>query len=566
MQIEIRAFGAPDPMTSTVPQLPLLPPLLAFLRRALEADQAGRASARALWLDAAAHLHSLDDGAIRQLTGALLHAGHGPDALALAELHWRLHPDSADAGFNYGYTLQLAGRHADAVTPYRAVLAHTPDWPSLRNNLAVAIRLSGGDPADENVLLEEAVRVEPRDVDAWINLVTVRLIRLDLDGALRAADTALALAPNNPLALNNAATACKEAQRWDDAERYTRLACERAPDDPTYRFNLAILHLVRGDYAQGWVEHEARWAGSGELRGKLPALPMPRWRGEPLAGKTLLLWGEQGMGDLLQFCRYVPALAERVHREGGRLLWNTFPPLAALLARTLGEHVDGFSAGGGVKALPASDYELPLMSVPWLLGLGDAPLGESVPYLRADQDARDAWRARLDADDEAAAPGVRRLRVGLAWTGSLTHQRNRFRRVGLERYAAAFGGLEGVAFHSLQPGAEQDIEAARAAGFPVIDHTDALRSFDDTAALIASLDLVVTVCTSVAHLAGALGRPTWVLLDVNPHWPWRLDRRDSPSYPSVTLYRQPAFTQWEPVLETVARDLRALVSGADWVA
>jgi Flp pilus assembly protein TadD len=553
-------------MTDHAPQLPLLPPFLAFLRRALDAGVAGQADARALWLDAAAHLHAVDDAAIRQLTAALLRSGGGADALALAELYWRLHPDVPAAGFNYGYALQMSGRHADALVPYRQVLAQAPDWPSLRNNLAIAIRLTGGDPADEHALLEAAVQAAPRDLDAWINLVASRLTRFDLDGALRAAETALALAPDNPLALNNAASACKEAQRWDDAERYTRRACELAPDDPSYRFNLAILHLVRGDYAHGWPEHEARWHGSGELRGKLPVLRSPRWRGEPLAGKTLLLWGEQGMGDLLQFCRYVPALAARVHREGGRLLWNTFPPLATLLGRSLAEQVDGFSAGGGVDALPASDYELPLMSIPWLLGLGDEPLGESVPYLRADPAARDAWRARLDADDDAVAPGVRRFRVGLAWTGSAGHQRNPLRRVGLERYAAALGGLDGVAFHSLQPGAEQEVAAARAAGFTVIDHTAELRSFDDTAALMSALDLVITVCTSVAHLAGALGRPAWVLLDVNPHWPWRLERRDSPAYPSVTLYRQPAFTQWTPVLDAVARDLHALVSGTDWAA
>ncbi|WP_415868219.1 glycosyltransferase family 9 protein, partial [Burkholderia ubonensis] len=208
---------------------------------------------------------------------------------------------------------------------------------------------------------------------------------------------------------------------------------------------------------------------------------------------------------------------------------------------------------GGVDALPPFDYEVPLISLPLMLGTGDATLASSVPYLRADPRARDAWRARL--------AGETRPKVGLVWTGSAGHQRNPFRRVGIERYVDAFREIGGVAFYSLQPGEEADVAAARAAGLPIADHTAELKSFDDTAAFIGALDLVITVCTSVAHLAGALGAPTWVLLDVNPHWPWLLERRDSPWYPSATLYRQPAFGQWEPVMDEVAGDLRRLAGG-----
>ncbi|MBN3821381.1 glycosyltransferase family 9 protein, partial [Paraburkholderia sp. Se-20369] len=136
------------------------------------------------------------------------------------------------------------------------------------------------------------------------------------------------------------------------------------------------------------------------------------------------------------------------------------------------------------------------------------------------------------------------------------------RRVGIERYVDALRGIDGGAFHSLQPGADADVAAARAAGLPIVDHTADLTSFDDTAAYIGALDLVITVCTSVAHLAGALGARTWVLLDVNPHWPWLLERRDSPWYPTATLYRQPAFGQWEAVMDEVARDLRQMAEQA----
>uniref|UniRef100_UPI001F4ADA6B tetratricopeptide repeat protein n=1 Tax=Burkholderia stabilis TaxID=95485 RepID=UPI001F4ADA6B len=498
-----------------------------------------------------AHLHAVDADALAQLTTALVARQRTADALALAECAVRVRPGTS-AHFNHGYALQMAGRHADAVAPYRAALAIDAGWPSLRNNLAIALRLSGGDRAEEIALLDAAVNADPHDTQAWINLVVARLATHDLDGALACAARLAALAPDNALAMNNVAMAMKEAQRWDDAEAYAARACALAPDDASFRFNLAIIQLVRGNYAAGWHGHEARWDGAGELRGRRPALPGPRWQGEPLAGKTLLVWGEQGLGDVLQFCRFVAPLAERVHREGGRLVWNTFPQVGTLMQRSLGAHADAFSVGGGVDALPAFDYEVPLIGLPLMLGMENDPLGSSVPYLHADPHARDAWRARL--------AGGGRLNVGLVWTGSAGHQRNPFRRVGLERYADVFRGIDGVVFHSLQPGAHADVAAARAAGFAVEDCTAELASFDDTAAFIGALDLVITVCTSVAHLSGALGARTWVLLDVNPHWPWLLERTDSPWYPTATLYRQPGFGAWGPVMENVSRDLRSLAA------
>jgi hypothetical protein len=318
------------------------------------------------------------------------------------------------------------------------------------------------------------------------------------------------------------------------------------------RSNLAMLQLMRGDYAHGWVSHEARWDGSQELGGNRPLMPAPTWRGEPLAGKTLLVWGEQGMGDVLQFSRYIPMLGERVHREGGRLAWNSFPQMGGLLARSLGGHADDYSAGGGVESLPPFDYEIPLLSLPLIFGTREKTIPAATSYLFADMAARQSWRERLG--------GESRLKVGLTWTGSHGHQRNPFRRVGWERYAAHFGDMQDVAFYSLQPGADAEVAAARAAGLPMTDYTAEFRTFDDTAAFVSELDLVITVCTSAAHLGGALGQRTWVLLDVNPHWVWLLDRGDSPWYPSATLYRQPRFGAWEPALQAVTRDLRALAA------
>ncbi|MFM0334950.1 tetratricopeptide repeat protein [Paraburkholderia fungorum] len=525
---------------------------LSFLRHAAAAQLNGAVDAQANWLKAAAQLHPVDEPALESLFHALLQQHCHDDAIALAAIIAQLQADRASAHFRLGYALQMAKRHSEAIAPYRRALALDPHLPQLRNNLAGALTLTGGDLGEQVTLLESAAHDEPDNGDIWTNLAQTSRVNLNLPRALEAGARAVACSPDSPLAHNNYALALREAQRWDEAEAAAKTACALAPNDPTMRSNLAMLQLMRGDYAHGWPAHEARWDGSLELGGNRPAMPAPTWRGESLAGKTLLVWGEQGMGDLLQFSRYIPLLAERVHREGGRIIWNSFPQMGALLVRSLGNHVDSYSAGGGVESLPSFDYEIPLLSVPLGFDTREDTIPAATPYLHADTAACASWRTRLAAET--------RLKVGLAWTGSPGHQRNPFRRIGWERYAAHFSGLHNVAFYSLQPGADADVAAARAGGLPMIDYTAGFGSFDDTAAFVSALDLVITVCTSVAHLSGALGQRTWVLLDVNPHWVWLLDRSDSPWYPGTTLYRQQQFGQWEPALAAVSRDLGALAA------
>ncbi|WP_031359351.1 hypothetical protein [Caballeronia sordidicola] len=528
-----------------------LQPFLIFLRHAVQAKQNGQAEAQSIWLQAAACLHNMDDGSLDGLMIGLIEQERHDEVFALANAVAQLNPDSVAANVCLGYALQMANRHHDALQPYRHAMSIKADFPNLRKNLAIALRTSGGDPFEEMKLLEEVVEADPQDGDAWSNLTLARLGCRDLDGALAASARAVELNGRNEAAWTNRVQALKESQRWDEAEHHAMVASDLAPDDASLRTGLAVLRLLRGNYAEGWPGHEARWEDPSTM--KLHARPVfsaPRWQGEPLADKTLLVWGEQGMGDVLQFCRYIPALAARVHLEGGRIVWNSFAQMGELLARSLGEHVDGYTAGGGIESLPPFDYEIPLVSLPLVLGTTEATIPNAVPYLRPDPAASAAWRARL--------AGEKRLKVGLAWTGSLNHGRNPFRRVGWERYASWFRDIDGVAFYSLQPGATDDVAAAQSAGLTIADYTAEFATFDDTAAFVTALDLVITVCTSVAHLSGALGQRTWVLLDVNPYWPWLLERRDSPWYPSATLYRQRQFAQWDAVLDEVARDLSAL--------
>jgi tetratricopeptide (TPR) repeat protein len=485
---------------------PIFDQFLTFLRHAVAAQSSGDARARSLWLEAAAQLHPTDRASIDRMMVDLLQQQQLAQAISLVETVAQLEPRDAAASVRLGYALQGANRHGDALAPYRRALAIEPAFPRLRTNLAIALNRTGGDPEEELQLLEAAVSADPADFGAWINLMGARRARFDVEGSLAAAMRAVELDPRSALAHGNLSQALKELRRWDDALAHASNACELAPDNASLRTALAVLHLLRGNYVEGWPAHEARWNDPASmLTSGRPVFGKPQWRGEPLAGKTLLVWGEQGMGDVLQFCRFIPSLAQRAHREGGRLVWNSFPQMGELLRRSFGEHIDAYSSARTIDALPPFDFELPLVSAPLMLDTRVETIPSAVPYLHVDAAARNAWRARL-----ASEP---RLKVGLAWTGSLTHGRNRFRRIGCERYAQAFGGLdggfEGVAFYSLQPGAADDVAAARAAGLPMTDFTHEWHSFDDTAAFVSELDLVISVCTrwriSRARSAGARG-------------------------------------------------------------
>ncbi|CAJ0809144.1 hypothetical protein LMG19083_04858 [Ralstonia psammae] len=521
---------------------------LTFLRSAAATPQALRAPQ----LRAAHILYPLDPPSVIDVIDLWLGAERVAPADELAELMVTLYPEQAGAWFCRGYVLQRQHQHAQALAMYERARMLDANYPSLRNNMAAALRFGAGDIERALALWEEAVHVDPCDAKAWINLAGAYRECGELARALEAGAQAVMLAPDDPLALNNAALALKEAGRWEQALALSLRAARFGPQDPAIQFNLALMHLVLGDYDQGLPLYEARWEGSTELAGHRPALLAPPWHGEPLQGKTLLLWGEQGMGDILQFCRYVPLLAQVVHAQGGRLVWNTAPTAMRLFARAFGAHVDALVTGGQ-ESLPRYDYEIGLLSLPLWAETRPDTIPSPGPYLHADPAAVPAWRARF-----AAEP---RLKVGLVWTGSAGHARNPFRSVPLEALAAKLAPLQtDVAFYSLQMGAGDELAPLAAEGFAIADLTTGWTDFEDTAACLEALDVVITVCTSVAHLAGALGRPTWVLLDQNPHWVWGLAREDCPWYASARLFRQPAFGRWDSVLDAVAAALTERVA------
>jgi len=543
-----------DQLLSEAPQADALQD--AIIPRALNAfiDNAGRANAqgnqveRAVWLQAAMMLQADRPETGFDLIDSLLKQNRTTDGIQLAAQLVDRHPQHALALWHLGYALQLAGRHAEAIPFYERAHAIDAAVPTLRNNLAVAYELTSGD-AKALTMLEEAVAANADDIEAWTNLTRMYPRRWELERALAAGQRSVAINPSNSLALSNYSLALKEAQRWPEATEAAMKAAGINPGMARLPFNLSILDLVQGNYARGWANFEARWDGSNELHNAHPNFPVPRWNGEALRGKTLLLWGEQGFGDVLQFSRFVPMLAKKVHAQGGTLVWAAFKPLHPLMARMTPKGVECLPHDA---QMPPFDFHFPLLSLPLHFGIDAETIPAKRAYLSADADLAADWRAEFAAD--------KRLRVGLVWSGSEGHQRNMFRSVGIERYAKAFAGIENVAFFSLQKDASGAVSTARDGGFEIADRTGKFETFDDTAAFIDSLDLVITVCTSVAHLAAALGKPTWILLDTNPHWVWQLERTDSPWYPTATLYRQKEFSKWEPVMAELARDLAALAA------
>ena len=329
----------------------------------------------------------------------------------------------------------------------------------------------------------------------------------------------------------------REQGRLDDAVVCLRRAVELKPDFADAHGNLAIALLARGDWTEGWAEYEWRWQTPPMIMARRE-FAQPRWHGEAGSGQTLLVHAEQGLGNSLQFCRYAPLAAER----GLRVVVEVQKPLARLLGSL--PAIQGVVARG--EALPHFDLHCPMLSLPRAFGTTTATIPGAPSYLHADSAKVAAWWTRL-----AALPR-RGPRIGLAWAGSSKLRSDSRRSLAPDRLAPLFE-RPGAHFFSLQ----KDGPAAPTA-LPLTDFMNEMEDFADTAALVANLDLVISVDTAVAHLAAAIGKPVWMLDRFDPDWRWLAGRHGSPWYPTLRLYRQPRPGDWDGVVAAVAHDLISL--------
>jgi len=464
------------------------------------------------------------------------------EALVSCDKAILLDPDIAGAHNNRGGALHDLERFEDALASYDRAIALGPDFAEAHNNRGSVLRDLGR--------LEEALSCCNDVILRWPNFAEAHNSRgnalRDLgrfDAALSSYDRAIALKPDDAVAYRNRGTVLGDLGRFEEALRSYDRAIELEPDFPEAYRSQGICHLAMGNYEIGWEMYEWRWyvvAPRHDLRGH-------PWLGDsPIDGKTILVHAEQGFGDSLQFCRYIPLLAARA-----TVVLDAPRPLVRLLSSLDG--VARIVATG--DPLPWFDAWIPMMSLPLALRSTLETIPASIPYLHADQERSATWRQRL-----AAFPG---RKVGLVWAGSpgIAGSRksieDRRRSITLQHYAP-LAAIPGLCLISLQKGEAAAQARTPPAGMILHDWTAELDDFADTAALVDALDMVISVDTAVVHLAGALGKPVWVLNRHDQCWRWLRDRTDSPWYPLARLFYQSTPGDWSGVVDDVAQALMVL--------
>jgi len=506
------------------------------------------------------------------LLGAIaLKRGDAASALSHFTRAIDLQPGFADAHSNRGMALRALGRPAEAFESLNRALAIRPGHGDALFNLALALGDLGRWP-EALAAYDELLRIQPGHALAWSNRGNIlqrferwdealaayeramelradyvdarynrasALLRLERrDEALAGYEEVLRLRPDHAEALFNRASLLEELGRWDEAAIDLERAVASRPEHVDARWNQALLFLLRGDYARGWPGYELRWEQE-VARPFVERFEQPLWRGNAdLAGKTILLHAEQGLGDTIQFSRYVPLVQSRA----GRVILEVQPSLAAL-ASSISPDVTVIARGA---PRPRFDRHAPLGSLPLAFDTSIATIPPPT-RLRIDERVSSAWKERLGER--------KRRRIGLTWSGDPEKRGDLRRSVALAQLEPLLAE-ERFEFHGVQK-APRSEDRERLARHPQVRlWSDELTDFMETAALLADLDLLITVDTSVAHLAATLGVPTWVLLPSVPDFRWMLERADSPWYPSVRLFRQARPDDWDAVIAEVREALR----------
>lgn len=474
-----------------------------------------------------AHAAGAVEDAIRNLESALVldpASRHATRNLALMHLQ-------------IAQTLRSRGRLREAYEHCAAAVRTDPALAEAHNNLGTSLKDLGRFP-EAKAAYRKAVELNPGLAEAHLNLGTCLLEDGEDLEARRHFQRSLELCPESALAwLGLGHVHDLRGERQEAVARY-RKAIAIDPDLAEAHFNYSLQLLAAGDFENGWREYEWRWRLDIQTT-RRPAAP--HWEGEALSGKTLLLYAEQGFGDALQFVRYAPLLARRAFR----VLLRCHPALVDLFSSSM-HALDAVAASE--EELPPFDVCAPLMGLPRLVGTTPQTIPADVPYLSAAPERVMEWRARLRRDEGS-------VHVGLAWASAQGSRLGKSKSLPLEAFAPLLAH-DNVVFHSLQKG-PASLEAGRCPpGMRIVDHDRELGSFADTAALIENLDLVITVDTAVAHLAGALGKPVWTLVAYPAVWRWAHPGDMSLWYPTMRLFRQPAPGQWDTVIAHLAAELR----------
>jgi len=492
------------------------------------------------------------------LLGMLRHQA-GDNELACERLRHaiRLSPNNAGFRYNLGVALHVLGRLDDAAASYREAVQRQPDHPDAHHNLGMLLRQQG-QLDDALGHFRAAIKARPDHAEAHHNLGLTLIGLGKLDEAVDRFHTAIRARPDHTQALHNLGLALVGLGKFDEAlARFDRVLAS-SPNEAETRFCRSLILLLKGDFADGWTEYEWRW----QSRNAPPRRPpQPLWDGSPLAGKTILLYAEQGLGDTLQFVRYVPLVKQR----GGTVVVECQAALVPLLSRCPG--IDRVVAAG--EPLPPIDVQAPLLSLPRVFHTDLSNVPAEVPYVQVDAKHAEYWREKLLAISvrQNADPALPRhdrspgspFKVGIAWQGDANFLWDRWRSIPLT-FFGPLTSIPGIQLISLQVGKGREQLAEVKNRFPVIDLGEQIDqqagAFMDTAAIMKNLDLVIASDSALAHLAGALGVSVWVPLSFSPDWRWLMERADSPWYPTMRLFRQARLGDWEELFQRIVAEVR----------
>jgi Flp pilus assembly protein TadD len=455
------------------------------------------------------------------------------------------HP-SSEMYCNHGAALKAQYKLDAAVESYRKAISLNPNYAAAYNNLGNALREQGKlDAAIES--LHKAISLDPADAEAHSNLANALKDQGKLDAAVESYRKALSLAPDSANAHYNLGVTLTEQGKLDEGIQHYQRILALAPNNDYVHYHLGVLYLLKGDLKQGWAGYEYRWIKQVQPV-KKREFAQPWWQGESLEGKTILVWGEQGIGDEIMFSSCLPQIVAASRHcviecsaKLERLLRRSFPT-----ATVRAMPPDAGQSVGDEE----TDLQIAMGSVPQYLRQTYADFPRHSGYLKVDPERVELWRGRLAALGSG-------LKVGISWQGGTVKTRRAGRSLALAQWLPILRAT-GVNFVNLQyTDCSREIAGFKAAsGIELVDWQEVRDDYEDTAALVSALDLVISVCTAVVHLGGALGKPVWVMAPYSPEWRYGIAGEKMPWYPSVTVFRQPGYGEWAPVIERVADELR----------